>query len=219
MQKIIISLATKVRECLKNRVALWGQVFAFSLITGCVNTRVGSLADLPLPANSNSCCWQALQQLDIRYKNETYKLNAALAFTKQDIILVLLDPFGRRLLSLKKPHHLHDFVETYRAPELPESLPGQFLLASSLLAWLPFEDWETLLAMHANHQWQLGLAQNDRLLSYKGRAIVRLSYTPQAVSLKQGVGAWTVANHEILELQHLHQPLSIIINTQRLDAL
>jgi hypothetical protein len=185
--------------------------------SGCVTRQVQTLTSLPLPdVQPQACCWQALQQLDIRYKDQAYKFHAALAVTEQGVTLVLLDTLGRRILSLSKRGKA---IETYRAPELPETLPGEFILASSLLAWLPFSDWQELLAQPDNRQWQLGIDQHDRLLNYRGRPILRLRYKPQAVSVENGMGLWTVSGSETLELEHLYQPLRISITTERWDAL
>lgn len=192
-------------------------IFLVLLGSGCISRQVQTLASLPLPdVQSQACCWQALQQLDIRYKDQAYKFHAALALTKKGVTLVLLDPLGRRILSLTKQGNV---IETYRAPELPETLPGEFLLASSLLAWLPFSDWQEFLLQPDNRQWQLAIDQYDRVLNYHGRPILHLRYKPQAVSVEKGIGSWTISGRETLELEHLYQPLRIRITTERWDAL
>lgn len=192
-------------------------VFFLLILSGCVTRQVQTLASLPLPAEpQRTCCWQALQQLRINFNNESFELRAALAMTNEGVTLVLLDPFGRRLLSL---HKSDDIVETYRAPELPPSLPGKFLLASSLLAWLPMRDWDLLLTDASGQPWKLVTDQHQRVLSHKKRNLIRFNYSSQAESLKNGMGSWTVSRHETLELHHLYQPLSITIRTERWDAL
>lgn len=186
------------------------------ILTGCLSARIQNLEKLPLPTEYEHCCWQAFQQLDIHYKSDHYKINAVLAITKQGLTLVLLDPFGRRLLSLNKST---DATEIYRAPELPETVPVNFLLAASLLAWLPITDWNVLLTQPKYEMWKVNIDNSDRLLSYNDHKLLRLSYTPSAVSLEKGIGQWTVIGHEVLELHHLHQPLSITIRTERWDTL
>jgi len=75
-----------------------------------------------------------MQQLEIHYRQDTYRLSAALARTAQGASLVLLDPLGRRLFSIRQQDGQ---LETYRSPELPDDLPERFLLASSMLVWWP----------------------------------------------------------------------------------
>ncbi len=179
---------------------------------GCASHKVDGLGGLPLPtASSGHCCWQALQQLELDYgrgdSRQHYTLNAALAQTRAGISLVLLDPFGRRLLSLQQDGKGE--LQTYRAPELPESLPARFLLASSLLAWWPLADWQQTLA--SDKHWQLKLDGDGRQLSYRGKPLLQLGYSPGALSTAQGLGDWSLA--EPLLLRHLRQPLQIRVRT------
>lgn len=185
------------------------------LTSGCVTRSVQTLEELPLP-QQNHCCWQALQQLVIYYGSDTYKLQAALAATHEGTVLVLLDPLGRRLLSVKQQGTQR---EIFRAPELPTSIPEQFLLASSLLAWLPVTDWQLFFESSSVQHWQFNVSQDNRLLSYRGHPIIRLGYPTQSPSLEKGIGLWTATTHETIVLQHLYRPLTISITTERWDAL
>jgi hypothetical protein len=180
------------------------------------------LENLPLPADqSANCCWQALQKLDITYGKQRFQLTGVLAQTRTGVTLVLLDPFGRRLLSITKQG---DAINTYRSPELPAELPERFLLASSMMVWWPLADWQTLLSSRnsgasPNTGWKLEATATSRVLSYRGQAMVSASYGTNPVSLINGMTSKTVANQETILLQHQRQPMAITITTQSWEPL
>lgn len=193
------------------------------VISGCVSRQVQSLTDLPLPAaQAGNCCWQVLQQLDIRYGEQTYKLTGALVQAKTGVTLVLLDPLGRRLLSIQKEG---ETLQTWRSPELPSDLPERFLLASSMLVWWPLADWQ--IALQQTPDWQLTSSANSRVLSHRGRAILRATYRPthhptyhpRPVSVVDGMTEQTVAQAETVLLQHQLQSMAITIKTERWEPL
>ena len=185
------------------------------IVSGCATRQVQTLANLPLPADqSGNCCWQALQQLDITYDKQEYKLTGALAQTRDGVTLVLLDPFGRRLLSVNKHG---DAINSYRSPELPEGLPERFLLASSMLVWWPLADWQRVLAA-SNTGWQVTLDNNERVLTYDGKAMIRARYAPNSTALVDGMNTNIAVTRELVTLQHAHQALAIQVVTQRLDT-
>lgn len=184
------------------------------LASGCATRQVQTLASLPLPADaSGNCCWQALQQLEIHYGTQTYKLTGALAQTREGVTLVLFDPLGRRLLSINKQG---DKLNTYRAPELPEALPERFLLASSMLVWWPLADWQATLA--SDSSWQITATQAERRLLYRGKPIIHASYTSPSMAAIEGMTS-KVPTDGPVNLQHEYQELSIKVETQRLDSL
>lgn len=173
--------------------------------SGCATRAVQTLTSLPLPADQSvNCCWQALQHLDIDYGKQHYQLTGALAQTATGTTLVLLDPFGRRLLSVTKHD---DTLQTYRSPELPENLPERFLLASSMLVWWPLADWQQLLPTKGD--WQVSATADARVLNYRGRAIVRATYPPGSLARTEGMNATTLAHHEVVLVEHQYQPLRI----------
>jgi hypothetical protein len=192
------------------------------LLSSCATRQVQTLANLPLPADqSANCCWQALQKLDITYGKQQFQLTGVLAQTRNGVTLVLLDPFGRRLLSITKQG---EAINTYRSPELPAELPEHFLLASSMLVWWPLADWQALLSSHntgasPNTGWKLEATTNSRVLSYRGQAIIRAGYGTTPISISSGMTARTVANQEIILLQHQRQPMAITITTQSWEPL
>lgn len=185
------------------------------VVSGCVSRQVQSLTDLPLPAaQAGNCCWQVLQRLDIRYKDQTYQLTGALAQTKAGVTLVLLDPLGRRLLSVQKQG---DALQTWRSPELPDGLPERFLLASSMLVWWPLADWQAVLQQ--TPEWQLTSGTNNRVLSYRGRPIINAVYGPIPVSVVEGMTIKTITRGETVLLQHQLQSMAITIVTERWEPL
>jgi len=185
------------------------------LASGCVSRQVQTLAELPLPATpASNCCWQALQQLEIRSGDADYPLTGALAQTSTGATLVLLDPVGRRLLSVQQQG---GELTTYRAPELPEGLPARMLLASSMLVWWPLADWQS--ALQQSPEWTLTASATSRVLSYRGRAIIRADYPPASASLVDGLTQQTLAQRERVVLQHQQQPMSIVIRTERWEPL
>lgn len=198
------------------RLGYLGAIVLLTLVaSGCVSRPVQTLADLPLPAApAGNCCWQALQRLDIRYQKQSYQLTGALAQTPSGVTLVLLDPLGRRLLSVQKQG---EALHIWRAPELPDSLPERFLLASSMLVWWPLADWQ--VALQQTPEWQLTGSVNQRVLSYRGRPLISASYGPTPVSVMDGISQKTVAQVEVVVLQHHHQSMAITIATERWEPL
>lgn len=179
------------------------------LACGCATRQVQTLASLPLPADSAAhCCWQALQQLDINYDGQRYQLTGALAQTRAGVTLVLLDPLGRRLLSVSKRG---DQIDTYRSPELPEGLPERFLLASSMLVWWPLVDWQEVLS----EPWQITADNAGRILSYRGKALLSASYVPSSAAIVEGMSSASLQQPVLLK--HQHQPLTIGVTTTNLE--
>ncbi len=187
------------------------------LLSSCATRQVQTLANVPLPTDqSANCCWQALQKLDITYGKQKFQLTGVLAQTRTGVTLVLLDPFGRRLLSITKQG---DTINTYRSPELPAELPERFLLASSMMVWWPLTDWQALLSSSPNTGWKLDATANSRALSYRGQPMVSASYGANSTSLINGMTSKTVANQETILLQHQRQPMAITITTQSWEPL
>jgi len=197
-------------------IRLWVIAVFSLLISSCATRQVQTLANLPLPADqSANCCWQALQKLDITYGAQHFQLTGVLAQAKSGVSLVLLDPFGRRLLSISKQG---DLINTYRSPELPAELPERFLLASSMMVWWPLTDWQALLAP-AKSGWALDATEDSRVLSYRGQPMISAHYGKAPVSVQNGMTLKTVANQETIVLQHQRQPMAISITTQNWEPL
>jgi len=190
--------------------------FLLLLLSSCSTRQVQTLANLPLPADqSANCCWQAVQKLDITYDKQHFQLTGALAQTRAGVTLVLLDPFGRRLLSISKQG---DTVDTYRSPELPAELPEHFLLASSMMTWWPLADWQTLL-VSSKTGWELKATSDSRTLNYRGKTIISANYGLAAESVVRGMTPDILAHQGTVLLQHHYQPMVIAITTQSWEPL
>lgn len=197
------------------RLGLIGIVLLLISLAGCVSRQVQALAELPLPATpASNCCWQALQQLEIRYGEQDYPLTGALAQTTSGVTLVLLDPLGRRLLSVQQQG---DEIAIYRAPELPRNLPERFLLASSMLVWWPLADWQA--ALQQSPEWTLLSSDTSRVLHYRGRAIIQVDYAQASRSAENGMDKDTLERAGRVVVQHQQQPMTITISTQHWEPL
>lgn len=189
-----------------------GMIFWLLLLAGCASRQHYQLQDLPLPANnSEGCCWQATQQLEIHYRQSVYQLNAALAHTATGARLVLLDPMGRRLLSIQQTQGQ---LDVYRAPELPEELPARFLLASSMLAWWPLVDWQGELR---TTEWLIDANEQGRVLRFRGHPLLTAHYTPTLATPVAGAGQ--MAPKQRILLEHKKIPLRIHVTTTQWQPL
>lgn len=187
---------------------------ALLVITGCANRQQHyQLQDLPLPAASgDGCCWQAAQQLEIHHGQAVHRLGAALARTAEGASLVLLDPLGRRLFSVRQRNAT---LETWRSPEMPEGLPERFLLASSMLAWWPLTEWRLL----ETGEWSLVSGTDTRQLRYRGAPLLTITYSPASRSLAAGIDSTTVVRNETVLLEHHKTPLRITVVTTHWEML
>ncbi len=182
------------------------------LLAGCSQMRVSTLETLPLPADqSGNCCWQVLQQLDIEYQARHYQLTAALAQSVDTTSLVLLDPLGRRVLSISKQG---EKLDIYKAPELPQDLPARFLLASSLLAWWPEGDLQQALLVQT--EWQLKAVAEGRQLIFRRKPVVEIIYpgVPPRI-VEQGLGEALLGYGKQARVKHLRLPLTIAVTNLR----
>jgi hypothetical protein len=186
---------------------------ALLITTGCASRPHYPLQDLPLPAASGAgCCWQATQQLEIHYRQAVHRLGAALARTAEGASLVLLDPMGRRLFSIRQRNTT---LETWRSPEMPEGLPERFLLASSMLAWWPLTEWQ----VSATGEWSLVTGTRTRQLRYRGAPLLTITYSPSSRSPAAGIDSTTVVRNETVLLEHHKTPLRITVVTTHWELL
>ena|GEM_PF-748947 len=179
-------------------------------VAGCSSQKRYQLTSLQLPVEGSNCCWQATQELLVDYKDQHIQLLAVLVHQKRSVSLVLLDPFGRRLLSLQKTG---DEVTQYRSPELPDALPEDFLLASSMLAWWPRADWD-----FPQGKWWLSVVGKRRQLSYGENVIVSVQY-PDQMDPEYGMPIDAADITEAVVVTHHHYPLRITIRNQQWHAL
>lgn len=179
-------------------------------LVGCTSQKHYQLVSLRLPVEGSHCCWQATQELIVDYKDQHIQLLAVLVHQKHSVSLVLLDPFGRRLLSLQKDSVT---ITQYRSPELPDTLPEDFLLASSMLAWWPRVDWN-----FPQGKWSLSLVGTRRQLSYGENVIVTVQY-PDKIDPEYGMPTDAADISEAVVVTHHYYPLRIAIRNQQWHAL
>jgi len=180
------------------------------VLMSCANIQRGQLSDLPLPSQSaGHCCWQALQQLNIVRDGNTLSLQGVIAVTEKGLTLVLLDPLGRKLLSVK--HQPPQRPEVYQSPELTQTLPSDFLLKSVYFSWWPSVDWPEL----EDSGWRLSQESTTRRLYYGNTEILSAEYFSESGEL----GTMTPANITSTHLRHSQEPISITIRTEQWQAL
>ncbi|MFL0796645.1 MAG: DUF3261 domain-containing protein [Cellvibrionaceae bacterium] len=180
------------------------------ILTSCVSRDVITLKKLPLPASTQAiCCWQALQQLEISYKEEKHTLLVAAATQSEKLSLVAMGPLGRKLLSIEK--NGSDIV-THRAPEIPKEINSHFLLSIFYLSWWPNEQWKL------PPEWKLILDKNIKTLQYKNHSLLEIQYTQPDITASSSKRR-TPRTGEKLTITHLKQPLVISVITKQFEKL
>ena len=149
----------------------------------------------PLPAKIHSdCCWQALQQVSITYKQEQHKLTIALAHQQEAFTVVAMGPLGNRLLSIRQSKQ---GLEVQQAAYLPKQLPAEFILALVHTWWLP--EGQQL----SDPRWSVAYSGDSRIIRYKREGLIVLDAPKRPLPSKD----------EIIHMQHLKLPLTIVART------
>lgn len=164
---------------------LW--MVALCLLGGCAGTAgpvIGSatvpapgVAAFSLPANllpdsaSLPCCWQALETLDIDFHHQPLQLTAVVASNGGSLSVVILDPLGRRLVTIVQEG---TDVRVDQSQDLAVDLPVNWLLAGIFLRYLPDSSWN-----FAGSTWKVAQSGATRLLKLDGR--LRLRLTPHGI--------------------------------------
>jgi len=217
---------TTVRQ---NTLYLFIPTLLLTLLSSCSNMQeIATLENLPLPTNKSlSCCWQAQQQLNIFYDNNNIKLQAVIALTQDQKIsklaLVLLDPLGRRLLSIdnRNTENTQASISIEQASAIKTELPAKFLLASAYLAYWPLESWDNALN---NSPWSLTEDfTGKRILSYQKKPIIDIqpintrSSNTTGKNIKTKSAANTLKSGpttgETLNIEHRLTELNVEIHT------
>ncbi len=182
-------------------------LFAGLVITGCTPSLFLKTGQFPAPSkNGDFCCWQSTQQLDIQYDGQGIRLTAIIALTAEGAHMALLDPLGRRLLSVKESD---GELELYKFPELPDVLPPQRLLRLIQLAWWPEASWQHLI----DTDWLLSLESTSRHLSKNNQPILSITDFTSAVNPTLS----TIGSS--LLLTHHREPLTLQMTTRHWQAL
>jgi len=154
-----------------------------SPVKGPVTSPVSKADVFPLPASllpdsgSLPCCWQALERLDIDFHQQPLQLTAVSASNGGRLSVVILDPLGRRLVTIVQEG---TEVRVDQSPDLAVALPVNWLLAGIFLRYLPDSGWN-----FAGSSWQVAQTGATRLLKLDGR--IRLRLTPFGIGAQNPV--------------------------------
>jgi hypothetical protein len=120
--------------------------------------------------------------------------------------MALLDPLGRRLLSVQESD---GELELYKLPELPDVLPPQRLLRLIQLAWWPETSWQYL----TDTDWLLSIESTSRHLSKNNQPVLSINefMSPATPALSTMGSSVTLVHHQ--------QPLTIQMTTRHWQVL
>jgi hypothetical protein len=123
--------------------------------------------------NSTSlpCCWQAFEKLEIDFHHQPLLLTAVTASNGGRLSVVILDPLGRRLVTIVQEG---TDVQVDQSPDVVVDLPVNWLLAGIFLRYLPDSGWK-----FDGSTWQVAQTGETRLLKQDGR--IRLRLTPLGI--------------------------------------
>ncbi|MGI9323161.1 MAG: DUF3261 domain-containing protein [Pseudomonadales bacterium] len=138
------------------------------------------------------CCWQALQSLDIDYRGQEYRLTAALAYHKEAVTLAVMGEFGQRLLTIRQSAA---GVQTEASERLPKDLPAAFLLTLIQTLWFP-DAGRTVAS-----DWAVARTAAHLIIRHRNRDLVVMDKPKQRFPTAG----------EVVHIQHLKQPLTIVI--------
>jgi hypothetical protein len=192
------------------------QLITMAIIALCLNAcaarHIDTLQTLPLaPGKILPQPGQVLQQMEVSYDQQNMTLTAVLAESDDDTSIVLLDPLGKRLLSITRQG---ETISHYRDPTMPNGLPVHFLLAASYVAWFHPKQWQAL----ETSPWSLTVGCNHRFLSHRGKPIVTVTFVSPTIKVCSENFDITEVGMR-LSLKHHRQPLSIALTTEQWQPL
>lgn len=125
---------------------------------GCaLQVKPANLATLPLPDSSElPCCWQSQESIEIDYRNERQQLTSVLAVEKAGLTLIVFDPLGRKLLTVKQ----QGAEIEKQLLQGPVDLPVEWLLPAVYLTHMNRQRWPA-----SQSPWSIG-QQGDNLVLY-----------------------------------------------------
>lgn len=129
--------------------------------------RPANLATLPLPDSSElPCCWQAQEYLEIDYLGQLHKLTSVLVVEDAGLTLLVLDPLGRKLVTV-----------TQRGSEISErlasdasELPVKSLLPAVYLAHMSRQRWNL-----RQSPWSVGERGDNLVLYFRQRPSITVA--------------------------------------------
>ena len=125
------------------------------------------LATLPLPDSSElPCCWQAQESLEIDYRGQQHKLTSVMLVEEAGLTLLVLDPLGRKLVTVTQ----RGSKITERLASDAAELPIKSLLPAVYLAHMNQQRW----ALNQS-PWSVGEQEGSLVLYYLQRPTVKVA--------------------------------------------
>ena len=154
-------------------------LFLSLLVGGCVNTQVSTLTSMELPEPKLApCCGQIIQSIVIERSGKQFQSLGVTAFEEDRYSLVLLDPAGRRVLSMVQNKATNSPVVVWQAPEIVDKFPLQFLWKIFHLTWWPNSSWNN--SSLSEYFWSVDYLTDTRSIvnqvKYKDRTVLNIEY-------------------------------------------
>ncbi|MBQ0712022.1 MAG: DUF3261 domain-containing protein [Porticoccus sp.] len=137
-------------------------------LLGCESTgRRTDAEKLPLPeVAALACCWQSLERLDVTIDGNQMMLSSATAVTKDKLTVVILDPLGRRWMTITQRN---GEIEIDQSPEVNVKLPVKWLILGIYLRNMTGNDWR-----FPGSNWVVERRGEQRLLKLGSKVQIRL---------------------------------------------
>lgn len=138
-----------------------------ALESACATLKSPDLSTLVLPAPSaTTCCWQAVDKVELTHNRQRFVLQTVTAVQQQSIVLVVLDPLGRKIISVTQEG---DVVRLQRFADLPKGVPVQWLYPIVILSHAKVESWNL-----SQTPWVLQEKEGRLLLNYANRKVLTI---------------------------------------------
>lgn len=144
--------------------------FLIIALSGCTlsGNSFNSRKQLDLPSASTlPCCWQTYEKLDLLYSDRHFSLMAATVVRNNKALIVILDPLGRRLLTITQKDKT---ITIDKAPEITEAFPAKLLLLGFYLRHLPQAMWQL-----EDTGWTLLHQNNMKRLIHDNKLYIQVS--------------------------------------------
>lgn len=109
------------------------------MLVGCAGLGGDYVSRSALPQlDQLECCWQAQEQLKIVLPDNQLQLSSVVARTQEALTVVILDPLGRRWLTVTQQGRE---MAVEQSPDITEELPVKWLLLGVFLRNMPIGNW------------------------------------------------------------------------------
>ena len=144
-------------------------ILSLMALSGCaqfVNYTKNTEPLLPDTA-SLPCCWQALEQLEIEFQEETLFMSSVIAVHNNKLTMVILDPLGRRVFTVIQQGNN---IKIEKSTAIQKDFPVKWLLIGIYLRYMPVSGWSS-----ENSDWVIKRGDNYVLLEQNKREKVILT--------------------------------------------